>query len=414
MATGEGKRGRRPPAARASASRGRGPAAGTALRGAGTRGGTGARVSPGEAAAARLLQSRVCVCVGAGGVGKTTAAAALAVGMAMRGHKVAVVTIDPARRLAAALGMRRLEDKLVRIEPSAFQAQRVSMPGELWAMTLDVKRTFDEIIARLAPDERALEEILANPIYGELSSAVAGAQELSAVAKLYELSHEHDFDLIVLDTPPSRNALDFLEAPRRLLGFLEGRALKVFLAPGGVAARLFGRPTAIVFAIFSRVTGVDLLGDLSAFFRSLSGVIDGFGARTREVAALLRDPATVFMIVTSPESEPAREAAFLARTLDARGMRRGGLIVNRVHSYALEGQPVERARELLAPAVGERLASRAAANLADFDVLAERDRRAIARLQRELRVADPVLVPHLDHDVQDLAALARFAGYLLS
>ena len=146
----------------------------------------------------------------------------------------------------------------------------------------------------------------------------------------------------------------------------------------------------------------------------IAGVIDGFGARTREVAALLRDPATVFMIVTSPESEPAREAAFLARTLDARGMRRGGLIVNRVHSYALDGQPPERVRELLAPAVGERLAARAAANLADFDVLAERDRRAIARLQRELRVADPVLVPHLDQDVQDLAALARFAGYLLS
>ena len=186
----------------------------------------------------------MCVCVGAGGVGKTTAAAALAVGMAMRGHKVAVVTIDPARRLATALGMRRLEGELERIQPSTFEAQRVSMPGEVWAMTLDVKRTFDDIVARLAPDERALKEILANPIYEELSSAVAGAQELSAVAKLYELSHEHDFDLIVLDTPPSRNALDFLEAPTRLLGFLEGRALKVFLAPGGLAARLFGRPTA--------------------------------------------------------------------------------------------------------------------------------------------------------------------------
>jgi len=414
MPTGEGKQGRRPPAAATSAKGAREPAAGTAAASAGTRRRAVARSSPGEAVAARLRASRVCVCVGAGGVGKTTAAAALAVGMAMRGRKVAVVTIDPAPRLAGALGMRHLEGELVRIQPSAFEAQRVPMPGEVWAMRLDVKRTFDDIVMRLAPDERSREEILDNPIYGQLSSSVAGAQELSAVAMLYELWQEHDFDLIVLDTPPSRNAIDFLDAPTRLLGFLEGRALKVFLTPGGLAARLFGRPTAIVFGIFARVTGVDLLGDLSAFFRSLSGVIDGFGAQTREVAALLRDPATVFMIVTSPESDPAREAAFLARTLDARGMRRGGLIVNRVHSYTLEGQPAERARELLAPAVGERLAARAAANLADFDVLAERDRRVIARLQRELRVTDPVLVPDLDHDVQDLAALAQLAGSVLS
>src|SRR5438874_34687 len=196
MRTGEGKQGRRPPAAIASSPPRGEPAAETAAGRAATRGRKAAGASPGEVAAARLCESRVCVCVGAGGVGKTTTAAALAVGMAMRGHKVAVVTIDPARRLAAALGMRRLEGELVRIQPSAFEAQRVSMPGEVWAMTLDVKRTFDDIVARLAPDERALKEILANPIYEELSSAVAGAQELSAVAKLYELSHEHDFDLI--------------------------------------------------------------------------------------------------------------------------------------------------------------------------------------------------------------------------
>src|SRR5437660_1139454 len=363
---------------------------------------------------AELRGKRVVVCLGAGGVGKTTVSAALALGLARQGRKVAVVTIDPAKRLAGALGLDSLGGEPRRIDTRAPRGAGLQVTGELWAMMLDAKRTLDEIVAQLAPDEGAREEILANAVYRELSTAVAGSHELSAIAKLYELYEEHDFDVVVLDTPPSRNALDFLESPTRLLGFLDGRALQVFLAPGGLAARLFGRPTAIVFAIFARVTGVDLLGDLSSFFGSLSGVIDGFGARTREVAALLRDPATVFMIVTSPESEPAREAAFLARTLDARGMRRGGLIVNRVHSYALDGQPPERVRELLAPAVGERLAARAAANLADFDVLAERDKRAITRLQRELRVDDPVLVPHLDHDVQDLAALARFAGYLLS
>jgi anion-transporting ArsA/GET3 family ATPase len=198
----------------------------------------------------------------------------------------------------------------------------VDCKGELWAMMLDSKGTFDEIVARLTHSEREREEILANPIYRELSSAVAGSQELSAMVKLYELRHERDFDVIVLDTPPSRNAVDFLETPTRLLGFLEGRALKVFLSPSGLAARVFGRSTGIVFAIFARVTGVDMLSDLSTFFRSLSGILDGFGERTRGVAKLLRERTTTFFIVTSPEHEPAREAQFLAERLAARNMSR--------------------------------------------------------------------------------------------
>ncbi|HEX5851667.1 MAG TPA: ArsA-related P-loop ATPase, partial [Solirubrobacteraceae bacterium] len=195
---------------------------------------------------ARLSDKRVVVCVGAGGVGKTTTSAALALGLAARGRKVAVVTIDPAKRLASALGLRELAGEPVRIDATTFARAGLRVEGELWAMMLDAKRTFDDIIARLAPDERAREEILANPVYRELSTAVAGSHELSAIAKLYELYEEHDFDTIVLDTPPSRNALDFLSAPTRLLGFLEGRALQVFLAPGGLTARLFGRGTALV------------------------------------------------------------------------------------------------------------------------------------------------------------------------
>ena len=361
----------------------------------------------------RLKGKHVCVCVGAGGVGKTTTSVALAVGLAARGQKVAVVTIDPAARLATALGRRELSSEPLRIDPDLFAAQGIEMKGELWAMMLDPKRTFDDIVTRLAPDRGAREEILSNPIYRELSSAVAGAQELSAIAKLYELRHEHDFDVIVLDTPPSRNAVDFLEAPTRLLGFLEGRALKVFLAPSGLAARLFGRSTGVVFAIFARVTGVDMLADLSSFFRALSGVIDGFGERTRGVAALLRDPSTTFMVVTSPEREPAREAVFLADRLAARSMSRGGVIVNRVHFEGLDGHSVEQVQALLAPALGERLATRAAANLADFDVLVQRDRDTIARLSRELDEAEPVLVPHLDGDIHDLGGLAFVAEHLL-
>jgi anion-transporting ArsA/GET3 family ATPase len=362
----------------------------------------------------RLKGKRVCICLGAGGVGKTTTSAALALGLAARGQKVAVVTIDPAARLATALGLERLSGEPSLIERSLLAEQGVECKGELWAMMLDAKGTFDDIVTRLAADEREREQILANPIYRELSSAVAGSQELSAMAKLYELRHERDFDVIVLDTPPSRNAVDFLETPNRLLGFLEGRALKVFLSPGGFAARVFGRSTGIVFAIFARVTGVDMLSDLSMFFRSLSGILDGFGERTRGVAKLLRDPTTTFMVITSPEPEPAHEAAFLAERLTQTDMARGGLIVNRMHFDGLGDHSVEQVQALLEPDLGERLASRVAHNLADFDVLVQRDRDTVARLSGKLGDGDPILVPHMDEDIRDLAGLARLAEYLFS
>jgi anion-transporting ArsA/GET3 family ATPase len=355
---------------------------------------------------ARLRGKRVLVCVGAGGVGKTTTSAALALGLAMRGQKVAVVTIDPAKRLATALGLRELSGEPRRVERGAAG---VEIEGELWAMMLDAKRTFDEIIARLAPDERAREEILANPVYRELSTAVAGSHELSAVAKLYELYEEHDFDVIVLDTPPSRNALDFLNAPNRLLGFLDGRALQVFLAPGGLTARLFGRGTALVFAIFARVTGVDMLAELSRFFRSLGGVTDGFAERTRAVSTLLRSPQAGFLIVTSPEAEPAREARYLAERLDAAGMPRAELVVNRVHNDGLNGHSSEEVGDLLSRELGAALAARVASNLADFDVLVRRDRASIEQLSRSLGSGEPILIAQLDEDVQDLLGLARIA-----
>jgi anion-transporting ArsA/GET3 family ATPase len=362
----------------------------------------------------RVRGKRVLVCVGAGGVGKTTTSAALALGLAMRGLKVAVVTIDPAKRLASALGLEALSGEPRRIDPETLATEGVTIEGELWAMMLDAKRTFDEIVERLAPDERAREEIMANSVYRELSSAVSGSHELSAIAKLYELYEEHDFDVIVLDTPPSRNALDFLSAPTRLLGFLEGRALQVFLAPGGLTARLFGRGTALVFAIFARVTGVDMLSELSSFFRSLGGVIDGFGERTRGVAALLRDERTAFAIVTSPEVDPAREAGFLAERLTELGMARGELIVNRVHEDGLGEHTREDVARLLTAELGEPLARRVAGNLADFDILVRRDRETIVGLSRTLGDTQAILVPELDEDVQDLLGLARIAEYLFA
>src|SRR3954468_5977804 len=224
-----------------------------------------------------LEGKRMVICAGPGGGGKTTTAAAVAVGLAERGLKVAVVTIDPARRLANALGLDELAN-----EPHRVALDGVG-GGELWALMLDAKRTFDDLIERLAPDARTRDEVFANRIYQQLSSAVAGSQEFTAIAKLYELDQEGGYDVVVLDTPPSRNALDFLDAPGRLTGFFQGRAIRMFLRPAG----LLGRGSGLVFGLLRRVTGVDLLDDLSVFFRSLGGMIDGFTERARRVGALL-------------------------------------------------------------------------------------------------------------------------------
>jgi anion-transporting ArsA/GET3 family ATPase len=364
---------------------------------------------------ARLAGHRVIVTLGAGGVGKTTTSAAIALGMAMRGAKAAVVTIDPARRLASSLGLAELSGEPHRVPAATLEGAGGRLDGELWAMMLDTKATFDGVVRRLAPDESARREILENPVYRELSSAVAGSNELSAVAKLYELYAEHDFDVIVLDTPPSRNALDFLDAPGRLLNFLEGRALQVFLAPGGLTARLFGRGTALVFAVFARVTGVDMLAELSTFFRSMSTILDGFGARTKAVQALLRSEEAVFAIVTSPEPEPAREARFLARRLvEMRPPPRPApeLVVNRVHFDGLGGRTTEQAADELTPELGPDLARRLAGNLADFDELARRDAATVRELAALAGGREPTLVGHLDEEVQDLLGLARVAAQL--
>src|SRR5436305_6055508 len=250
---------------------------------------------------AELLEGkRVCVCSGSGGVGKTTTSAAIALGMASLGARVAVVTIDPAKRLANALGLEELEN-----EPRLVPAERlvgagIEGSGELWAMMLDPKRTFDELIERHAPDERTRDAVLSNRIYQELSNAVAGSQEYMAMEKLYELHQEERYDLLVLDTPPSRNALDFLEAPERLSRFVDSRSLQLFLRPGRLGLKVFGRGTGMLFSALQKVTGVDLLQDLSEFFQSFGDMAEGFRDRAARVNELLGDKRTTFLLVTSP------------------------------------------------------------------------------------------------------------------
>jgi anion-transporting ArsA/GET3 family ATPase len=361
-----------------------------------------------------LAEKRVCICGGSGGVGKTTISAAIAMGMAAEGRKVAVVTIDPAKRLANSLGLEELGNEPRLVDPAVFEAAGVEMKGELWAMMLDAKRTFDEVIERLAPDERTRDDILANRIYQELSNAVAGSQEYTAMSKLYDLDRDHDFDLLVLDTPPSRNALDFLDAPDRLTQFLEGRALQVFLRPTGLATRIVGRGTGVVFSVLKRVTGVDLLQDLSVFFRSLGGLIDGFKERAKQVNALLADADTVFLLVTSPEREPIDEAIFFWRKLKAARMPFGGVLVNRVHHDEAPDADPEEVAAALEDELGPKLAAKVAENFRDYQVLARRDRANIERLAGKLDDCRLVLLPYLDEDVHDAGGLARINRFLFA
>jgi anion-transporting ArsA/GET3 family ATPase len=361
-----------------------------------------------------LAGKRVCVCGGSGGVGKTTTSAAIALGMAAEGAKVAVVTIDPAKRLANALGLQELENEPRRVEPERLAGAGDPFRGELWAMMLDPKRTFDELIDRVADDPERAEEIKRNRVYRELSTAVSGSQEFTAVAKLYELVRDGDFDLLVLDTPPSRNALDFLDAPGRLTSFLEGRALKAFIRPTGLGMRVLGRGAAPLLGALRRVTGVDLIGDLTTFFGLLGGMTEDFSARARGVEEMLRAPTTAFVLVTSAQRTAIDEAIWFRRTLNEGGLPFAGVIVNRVHHDILgEAEPddlITALDEELAP----ELAARVAENFFDYHRLARRDARNVARLQGELGSEPLLLIPHLDDDVHDVEGLLRVHRYLFA
>ncbi len=329
--------------------------------------------------------------------------------MAARGLKVAVVTIDPAKRLANALGLDRLGNDPRRVDPARLTDHGIDVAegGELWAMTLDAKRTFDALVERLAPDERTRREVFDNRIYQELSSAIAGSQEFTAIAKLHELDQEGGFDLLVLDTPPSRNALDFLDAPGRLAQFFQGRAVRLFLRPAGFGGRLVGASTGVVFSVMKRATGVDLLEDLAVFFRSIGGLVDGIAERARAVGALLEDPGTAFVIVTSPEHEPVEEALHFHAKLREANMSFAGLVVNRVRLEQPMAVPAGLRSEL-----GDDLAVRVQAAVDELGALAERDAASIARLQEALDHPPTIVVPQLAEDVHDVHGLVEVAGHL--
>jgi len=358
----------------------------------------------------------VCICAGSGGVGKTTTAAAIATGMAARGLKVCVLTIDPAKRLADSLGLEELGNEARRVDPSLFEAQGIEMEGELWAMMLDAKATFDELVRRHAPDEETRDRVLSNRIYQQLSNALAGSQEYMAMEKLFELHSEGRFDLLVLDTPPSRDALDFLDAPRRLTQFIEGRSMKVFMKPTGIGMRIAGRGVSVMFGILRRLVGFDLIADLQEFFNAFSGMVEGFQERAKRVNELLADPATTFLVVCGPQGEPISEAVYFHRKLVEAKLPFGGVIVNKVHYFSdqLRSDGEDLRRELVQLLDDEDLSERVAANFADYRALAERDAANIDHLAAELRTQSVIRVPYLDEDVHDLAGLAEINRYLFA
>ena len=348
---------------------------------------------------AALLEGKdICICAGAGGVGKTTTSAAIAVGMAQRGLKVAVLTIDPARRLANSLGLPELGNKERQIELDA--------PGELWAMMLDAKTTFDEIVDKHAPDTATRDAVLANRIYKELSTAVAGSQEYMAMEKLHELHDEGRYDLLVLDTPPSRNALDFLDAPDRLSRFIDSRALSFFLAPSRTGLKIFSRGTGMLFSVLKRITGVDLLQDLSDFFASFGEMAQGFRERAKAVKELLAEDRTTFLLVTSPAHEAIEEAKFFRDKLEEAGMPFGAVIVNRMH--------VEEDGEDDLSDLDRELAQKVEANFKDFHALALRDRQNVQDLTADMDDRPIIVVPYLDEDIHDLEGIEAMDEYLFA
>jgi len=362
-----------------------------------------------------VATAHVIVCTGSGGVGKTTTAAALAIAAARLGRSTIVLTIDPARRLAQSLGLRSLDNT----------PRPVKGVEGLDAMMLDMKRTFDEVIDRNAADSQRAERIKDNRFYVQLSDSLAGTQEYMAMEKLHQLHTDGLYDCIVIDTPPTRNALDFLDAPKRMTDFLEGRFLRLFMAPGMVAGKLAGRAAGFGAGLFmkaaSRITGAGVLGDLAEFFQSFEGMYDGFKTRAQAVYALLQSPESAFVVVASPETSALREARYFLQRLASEGMPTAGLVVNRVTTSAEDALGDHPPQELLAVAThldegdSEQRAVAELLRLAvDAGEAVNREQRTIAS---SLHGVDPralIEVPLLSGDVTDVEGLERLARYLLT
>lgn len=366
-----------------------------------------------------LLAKEVIVCVGAGGVGKTTVAASIALHAALSGKRAIVLTIDPARRLASALGLSELGNQATRVELPE------DAPGELWAMMLDLKRSWDDFVSRtVAPDKR--EAILENPFYRTLSSSLAGSQEYIATEKLYEIHANGGFDLIVLDTPPTQNALDFLDAPKRILDFLGNDTLRRLLGPALVAGRfglkLFQIGGNAILKGLSRLTGIETLEELARFLTEIQPTYDHFKERAVEVRSLLGSGRSSFLLVTSARGGPVEEAIYFHRLLLEKGMPLAAVVANRVHEDYLRGLPMPSAEQLADELLREGIADggkpplsrRLHLSLEEARARAELDARNLDKLSASIHPSPLVRVPRLAGDVYDLPALHKVAEHLFA
>jgi anion-transporting ArsA/GET3 family ATPase len=373
-----------------------------------------------------LLERRILVCVGSGGVGKTTTAATLALAAARRGKRTLVLTIDPARRLANSLGLESLGHQVQRVDPALIRRDAPSERGELWAMMLDQKQAFDEVVARHAKDPEAVKRILANPVYAQISGSLSGAQEYAAMAKLHDFDRTGEWDLIVVDTPPTAHALDFLDAPRKLSEAIDSPAIDWFRklqGDGGSRWSLVGKTGAYVLKRLAKFVGSKFIEDLGVFFTEFNDILGGFRQRAEETFALLRQPRVGFVLVASPEVMAVREALIFHERLTTAAMPFVGFVVNKVHqSRAVTASPAAIEAALAAhPGVSRlelsgttrSMAARALLEAhAEIETLAIADQRAIGQLRTAggpaaLLVEVPLQRDDV-HDVDRLVALERF------
>jgi anion-transporting ArsA/GET3 family ATPase len=373
-----------------------------------------------------LATKEIAVACGPGGVGKTTTAAAAAVMAAVtQGTKVLVLTVDPAKRLADALGLDGIGNVEHRVPDDAFRAAGLRPRGELWAAMLDTKESWDALIRQHAPDARTRDEILANPLYQNISGRFVQSHDYIAMERLYEIHSRSDYDLIVVDTPPTRNALDFLDAPKRLADFFSSRLLRWLIVP--YRSRMVNVATRPFYQIADRILGTEFLADISEFFILFQSMYDGFVERSEAVGRLLADRRTTFVVVSTLEAVPLREAEFFAQQLSARRLHLGAIVLNKVLPDYLRdpsGAVVAESMKEHAADLSAKLAveNDASSGLADPDqiarVLAEvaesyLNFQLVARREMEERATLAAMpdvlatVPYFETDIYDLAGLVR-------
>jgi anion-transporting ArsA/GET3 family ATPase len=365
---------------------------------------------------AHLFARRVIVCAGSGGVGKTSVSAAISVAAARSGKRVIALTIDPAKRLADSMGVSRNTSKRQFVEPSKQRELGIET-GSLSVMMLDAGQTLRDMVSKLAPDPESADRIVAHPLFRYLADYLAGANEYMAMEKLLSVLQEEDFDLLVLDTPPSRHALDFLDAPGRLTDAIDGPVTRAFTQAVGQGSRwglgLFAKGASLVLKSIGRLTGAGLLEQVATLIVELNAIFGGFGERARSVAAAFRDPSFAYVLVTRPVPGAVADTCYFGEELAARGLRADAIVVNKVHASLLDVHATQVHSEL-AVWLGSELAERVEqASMIRRQVVA-REMNTVAALQRTRSLASvgQMHLPAVAGGVSNLEHLAGLAALL--